>query len=76
LVIPSGKDVKQDAIAVRLDHRDGYSVIVVFPYTIGPAGNVALEAPYAAKGEQKIFRDERDEIRSSRALSRAPRMEP
>ena len=55
LVIPPGKDVKQDAIAVRLDHRNGYSVIVVFPYTIGQAGNVATEAPYAVKGEQKIF---------------------
>ena len=55
LVIPPGKDIKQDAIAVRLDHRDGYSVVVVFPYTIGPAGHVVIEAPYAVKGEQKIF---------------------
>ena len=55
LVTPPGKDVKQDAVAVRLDHRDRYSVIVVFPYTIGPTGDVTLEAPYAAKGEHKIF---------------------
>jgi len=55
LVIPPGKDVKQDAIAVRLDHRDGYSVVVLFPYTIGPRGNVAIEPPFATKGEQNIF---------------------
>ncbi len=55
LVVPPGKAAKQDAIAVRLDHRDGYSVVVVFPYAIGPAGDVEIEAPYAVKGEEKIF---------------------
>jgi hypothetical protein len=55
LVIPPGKDVKQDAIAARLDHRDGYSVVVLFPYTIGPSGNVAIEPPFAIKGEHNIF---------------------
>lgn len=55
LVIPPGKTTKQDAIAVRLDHRDAYSVVVIFPYAIGPAGDVAIEAPYALKGDKKIF---------------------
>jgi hypothetical protein len=55
LVVPPRKSVKQDAIAVRLDHRDGYSVVVVFPYVIGPAGDVTIESPYAVKGEQRIF---------------------
>ena len=55
LVVPPGRDAKQDAIAVRLDHRDGYSAVVVFPYTIGAAGDVTIEAPYAVKGEQQIF---------------------
>ncbi len=54
LVVPPGKATKQDAIAVRLDHRDGYSVVVVFPYVIGPGGAV-LDAPYAVAGEQRIF---------------------
>jgi len=54
-VIPPGKDVKQDAIAVRLDHRDGYSVVVLFPYAIGVGGEVTIEAPFAVKGEQRIF---------------------
>jgi hypothetical protein len=55
LVVPPGRDSKQDAIAVRLDHRDGYSVVVVLPYMIGAAGDVTIEAPYAVKGEQRIF---------------------
>jgi hypothetical protein len=54
-VVPPGKDAKQDAIAVRLDHRDGYSVVVVFPYSIGSEGEVTIEAPFAVNGEQRIF---------------------
>jgi hypothetical protein len=54
-VVPPGKDAKQDAIAVRLDHRDGYSVIVVFPYTIGAGGELTIEEPFAVKGEHSIF---------------------
>lgn len=55
LVIPPGKTAKQDAIAVRLDHRDGYSVVVVIPYAIASGGKVALDPPYAVKGDEKIF---------------------
>jgi len=54
-VVPPGRDVKQDAIAVRLDHRDGYSVVVVFPYSIDAGGEVTIGAPFAVKGEQRIF---------------------
>lgn len=54
-VVPPGRDTKQDAIAVRLDHRDGYSVVVVFPYSIGSGGDVTIESPFAVKGEQRIF---------------------
>ena len=54
-VVPPNRDTKQDAIAVQLDHRDGYSVVVMFPYSIGAGGEVAIEAPFAAKGEQRIF---------------------
>jgi hypothetical protein len=55
LVVPPGRDAKQDAIAVRLDHLDGYSVIVVFPYVIDASGSVTIETPYAGKGERRIF---------------------
>ena len=30
--IPPGKMIKQDAIAVALDHRANYSAVVIFPY--------------------------------------------
>lgn len=55
LVVPPGKSAKQDAIAVRLDHRDGFSAIVFFPYVLGSDGALAVEAPFAVKGEQRIF---------------------
>ena len=33
-VIPSGSNEKTDAIAIALDHKEAYSVIVFFPYKI------------------------------------------
>ncbi len=53
--IPPEKEEKQDAIAVALDHRDNYSVVVVFPYSFMPDGQLEIEAPFATKGENKIF---------------------
>ncbi len=45
---------KSDAVSVSLNHRDGYSVIVIFPYKID--GEVLDFAdPYAEKGEGDIF---------------------
>jgi hypothetical protein len=55
LVIPPGKSVKQDAIAVRLDHRDSYSVQVLFPYSFSSSGELLVEDPFAVKGEGRIF---------------------
>lgn len=45
---------KSDAIAVSLNHRDGYSVIVLFPYSID-AGKLILGAAFAQKGEADTF---------------------
>jgi hypothetical protein len=53
--VPPGKQDKQDAIAVALDHRDNYSVVVVFPYTFTAKGELAIETPFATSGEHKIF---------------------
>ncbi len=53
--IPPGKEEKQDAIAVALDHRDDYSVVVIFPYSFTSGGELAIEDPFAMKGEEKIF---------------------
>ncbi|MEJ0037682.1 MAG: hypothetical protein WDO68_16680 [Gammaproteobacteria bacterium] len=54
-VVPPGSKTKSDAIAVALDHRDDYSVVVLFPYSISN-GTPDIGAPFAEKGEHKIFR--------------------
>jgi hypothetical protein len=53
-VIPPGTSEKIDAVAVELDHRDNYSVIVFFPYTIRDSA-VDIREPFANKGEGRIF---------------------
>lgn len=55
LTIPPGKDIKQDAIAVELDHHDDHSVIVAFPYSFDQEGELVLEEPFATKGEGRVF---------------------
>jgi hypothetical protein len=53
-VIPPGTSEKIDAVAVELDHKDNYSVVVFFPYTIRD-GTVDIREPFANKGEGRIF---------------------
>lgn len=57
-LVPPGTLDRRDAIEVRLDHRDGYSVRIVFPYSfpggIG-ASAVVLDEPFAMQGERRIF---------------------
>lgn len=55
LVIPPGKNSKQDAISVALDHRDNYSIVVVFPYTRSSSGEALLEEPFASQGSGEVF---------------------
>src|SRR5262245_54636156 len=43
-----------DAIAVSLNHRGNYSIIVLFPYTID-SGKLILGTAFAQKGEADIF---------------------
>lgn len=52
--IPPGEREKTDAICVSLDHRDDYSVNVMFPYTL-KHGELSLRPPFATKGDGKIF---------------------
>jgi hypothetical protein len=58
VVIPPGKTAKQDGVAVRLDHRDGYSVIVGFPYSFSSTGELVVEAPFAQEGAHEVFRQQ------------------
>jgi len=50
-----GTEEKSDAIEISLDHRDDYSVIVIFPYKISD-GKPIIGTAFAHKGEADIFR--------------------
>lgn len=54
LTIPPGGEEKTDAVAVALDHRDDYSVVVFFPYHLTD-GTVEFQPPFASKGAGDIF---------------------
>jgi hypothetical protein len=45
----------QDSVAVRLDHREEYSIVVTFPYHFTAAGELVIEEPFAAPGVHGIF---------------------
>jgi hypothetical protein len=47
-------EVKSDAIAVSLNHRDNYSVVVFFPYQI-QASKVVFGEVFATPGENNVF---------------------
>ena len=48
----TGEDA--DAIAAAVDHREDYSVLVLYPYQVHD-NNVAYADPFASKGEAAIF---------------------
>lgn len=52
--IPPGQTEKQDAVCVAIDHRDAYSIQVIFPYRLVD-GVPEIEAPFAMEGDYSIF---------------------
>ena len=54
-VLPPDRTEKQDAIAAAIDHRDGYSVVVFFPYSFDTSGQLRVENPFANTGRKEIF---------------------
>lgn len=48
------KGAKSDAIAVALDHRDNYSVVVFLPYRL-EGGKLTLGEMFAQRGSGEIF---------------------
>lgn len=54
-IVPPGKAEKSDAVAVDLDHRDGMSVTMYFPYHIGADKKVVFGELFASKGADEIF---------------------
>jgi hypothetical protein len=53
--VPPGKVELEDAVSIRLDHRDDYSVVVTFPYRFSVAGELVIDEPFASEGEHGIF---------------------
>lgn len=53
-VTSPASDRKSDAIAVKLDHRDSYSVIVFLPYVIAN-GEPALGEGFGNIGQNSVF---------------------
>jgi hypothetical protein len=53
--IPPGRTQKQDAIAAAVDHVSGYSVVVVFPYTLDAEKKLIIEPPFVMDGGHDIF---------------------
>jgi hypothetical protein len=53
-VIPPRSNTKTDAVAVELDHRDDYSVIMFYPYSIH-AKNVEFRDPFMNSGDHRVF---------------------
>jgi len=54
LFTPDSTGVKTDAIAISLNHREHYSVLVFIPYEISD-GKVSTRPALASKGEADIF---------------------
>jgi hypothetical protein len=50
----SASGANSDAIAISLDHVDGYSVIVAFPYALD-GSNLNLGVPLSSKSASEIF---------------------
>lgn len=49
-----GAASKSDAVAIELEHRDGYNATVYFPYTM-KGGVVSFATPFAAAGTHQVF---------------------
>ena len=52
--VPPGTTEKTDAVAIALDHKDNYSVVVYFPYKL-KAGKVQFGQVFSAAGANDIF---------------------
>jgi hypothetical protein len=54
-VVDPSTGVKSDAMAVELDHRGGYSVIVFIPYSLR-TGDVVEGRLFAQQGKARVFK--------------------
>jgi hypothetical protein len=53
-IVPPGKSEKMDAVQVSLDHAEGFSAEVFFPYSIEECG-VVFQRTFTQKGDGTMF---------------------
>lgn len=51
------EESERDAIAISLDHRADWSIVLLFPYAFGPDGEVVIDDPFSVTGEDVVFSD-------------------
>ena len=56
LITPPGGSEKTSAIQVNLDHQDGYSAEVFFPYALHGSQEIVFGKTFAQRGNGEIFR--------------------
>lgn len=54
-MVPPGKAAAEQAVSIRLDHRDDYSLVLAFPYRFSASGELQIDEPFAADGSNGIF---------------------
>jgi hypothetical protein len=52
--IAPGKTEEENTMIGSVDHRDGFSAKICFPYSL-ESGKLKLQKPYVAAGENRIF---------------------
>jgi hypothetical protein len=57
--VPPGATEKSDAVAIDLNHCDGMSVTMMYPYHINTDKKVVFGQPFAVKGAGDIFPKEK-----------------
>lgn len=61
-LVPPGQSELADGIAIRLDHRDDYSIVVTFPFRFSAAGQLVIDEPFAREGAHEIFPPDRRSV--------------
>jgi hypothetical protein len=59
-VVAPGTSTKTDAVAIDLDHRDGMSVTVFYPYTISADKKVVIGESWATVGDNATFENRKN----------------
>lgn len=54
-VTPPGQSEETDAVLVRIDHREGYCVDAIFPYSVSEEGDFSLGESFLQPGEPFAF---------------------